>query len=157
MVMIWTKSLNYFRQLTGVQIIDGSPSIINTSIQPVIDLNPKNSTTVLGGGVSSSGGALTLTGESGKTFYITSINLNVCKDAACDVATGNIDFQIYAKNKTIAIIQIPVITLTAQDVHVPLNFSHPIECVEGQIGYSTSTSFTAGIFRKTVAVTGYYL
>lgn len=100
-------------------------------------------------------GTMTVALPSDKDCYITNIEASYIKNAACDVATGVLTVSLPTLGSSAySIIQLPVITLTAQQEIVSIQFEHPIKCARG-LNAAMTGAFTAGVMVRTLAVQGY--
>lgn len=154
--MLFRKSLEYFRKVSGVQISEGRPEKINNNIQPTIDLSPKISEVLFQTSASTSGN-MTISGlDISRDFYITSISFSFIKDEFCDAATANIGLNIQTSGKNI-IFGANILTLTAQDKTMIWNFNYPLKIDRVSSITTTTNSFTVGTMLRSATITGYYL
>jgi len=133
---------------TAAKTQPGSQTI-NTSLHnvaiPTIEVNPK----IVKNGYSfpksqSTTGTVYLGNPGGSTrdFYITGVYVSFVKDASCDVATGDLQVDIPVLGTNIAVVVMPVITLTAEKFSTFVSFGHPIKVDKGGNFQFTGT-FTA--------------
>jgi len=123
---------------------------------PVIEVNPK----IVKNGFlenlkkGTSGGGTVFTSNSNKLTYITQIVFTMVKDATCDVADGTLGVSFNIDNKAYYI-DIPILTLTAQNQTITINFEHPVLMDKGSNFVFSSNTFTVGKMWRSVAITGF--
>lgn len=136
--------------------VDTIPSVVNPTIQPVFEVTKKNSLSAFSNAVVVSSSAATLfTTPSDRDFYLTSASLSLIKDATCDKATGSLAINATINGSTRAILSLPTLTLTAQNIAVANNFSNPIKIDRGTAIQRSTFSFTAGTAAFDATITGY--
>ena len=90
-----------------------------------------------------------------KDSYVTGCTLSFQKDATCDVSDGFIRIIVTTEGVTRNIAQLPVMTLTAQSMIVPIQFAKPIKVDRGSASSLTQGTFTAGKFIRSATLYGY--
>lgn len=94
------------------------------------------------------------TTPSDKDFYLTNATLSYAKDATCDIATGNILLSATVNGVAVGIIRLAVITLTAQQDTVSVNFNPPLK-LSRSTGINLTGSFTVGTLSRGATIQGY--
>lgn len=138
---------------------DVVPSQLADKVVPVMEVNPKLlRRSMLSGGSSrtTTGTATYLTTPADRDFYVTAISLGVCKDAACDVATGQIRITAAVNGASSSILAIPVLTLTAQNIVITQAFDAPLK-LDRSTALQTSATYAAGLMAVTVTYQGYFV
>lgn len=97
------------------------------------------------------------TTPSDKDFYLETLFYSHSKNAACDVATGNLYVDVVLfdlTTSTTQILNIPVITLTEESFRQQLIFPSPIRLARNT-AIRMIGAFTAGILVRNATITGY--
>lgn len=137
---------------------DKIPTETLDKVQLTYDLNKKFSNFVIQA-FSSTTGSLAITFPTigaNQEIYLTSLDLGIAKDATCDVATGSTAAKITpdASNISTTILQIPIITLTAQNWVSHIDLSYPLKLKPNVAGTIAGT-FTVGTFCRSFSATGF--
>jgi len=123
-------------------------------IQPTIEIE-RRINIVKTTGQGATGTFAIYTTPTDKDFYITNIILHYIKDAACDLATGGVwSLSANIDGTSQALVSLSVITLTAQDELLILQFDKPLKIDRGNAINSNGT-FGAGAMRRNVTIYGY--
>lgn len=140
------------------------PRQVNNSIQPVIDINPKQfrrSNICVGTIATANSDTTLLTTDSTKEFFLTSASLSGCKDATCDIPTGQwamITAFPEGQTSSRAILGLSGITLTAQNQSITQTFATPLKLARGTvISGSRGGAFTVGNNVRHFTIQGYYV
>lgn len=121
-------------------------------LTPVIEIREKGFTKTAG---STGSGAVTVyTTPTDKDFYICSGYYSISKDATCDSASGPISITYVQDGQTMILLQVPIITLTAQTLTTTTCFPYPIKCDRGT-NISMVGTFTAGAMTRVSGVSGF--
>ena len=144
------------------QNTDKTPNELAEKIVPVIETNPqlvkavdviKSSDKTTTDAV----GAAIMTTSTGMDFYLTGLGFHLIKNAACDVASGMKAIYATINGEFVNLIRYAVLTLTAQEINIQVDFSKPIKIDRGTgIGYS-SFAYAAGDALRTYTLRGYYI
>lgn len=94
--------------------------------------------------------------SSDKDTYITGIIVTLLKDATCDMGDGTVRVICTVNGGTMILCYIPIITLTAQSIVIPITFPNPIRLDRGT-SFNYEGTFTVGKCIRTITVTGYVL
>jgi len=136
-----------------------APASISNSIQPVIEISPAKNrkTDYIRTGGQSTTGAVTIVASTPERLFITGAQLSVAKDAACDLATGDVTLSVTPKGDTSrSILGISVLVSTAQSDIIAITFKDPIEIESGSaITIGSSATFGAGLCRRNGRIFGY--
>jgi hypothetical protein len=144
---------------TLIQSAGGVPNILAGQIVPVMEVNPRltRQSGYIRSATQTTTGSFNIFASASATqeTYITGALLTMSKDATCDIADGFITMTLTpygdsGKN----IIQIPILTLTAQSIAIPLILSNPIRIQPGS-AISISGTFTVGKLLRVGIVYGY--
>lgn len=147
-----TEVVNEIRNALKTQIND---KIVNPI--PVIEVNPKIVKTPIAGynTRTATGGVAVYTTPSSQDFYLTELTYGMVKDAANDMATGNVTVSVTIGGAVTNIVAVPIITLTAQQYLIQLIFSHPLKLDRGTSITITSQAYAAGTMVRSVAYVGF--
>lgn len=137
---------------------DKVPNETLDKVQLTYDLNRKFSSFILNNSKSTTGTtSLTLpTIDARSEIYLTSLDFHVVKDATCDVASGlsalnaTSDFQGIGKS----LVAISILTLTAQDQHVHVDFAYPLK-LKANTNLTFGNTFSVGNMIISASVTGF--
>ena len=147
----------------GLSELTGYPRRIGDAILPTFETNPDllgANHKILGRGYDNATGTMTIISSTtlntrDKKTFITGFHYSIIKDAACDIATGKIQVLCTPKGSgQIELLQIPVITLTAQQENGSINFAFPIE-LEPATAVTMTGAFGAGVMIRTISIYGY--
>jgi hypothetical protein len=133
------------------------PNQLAEKVVPVMEVNPKllRTINVIKTGVSQVTGSVTIyTTPTNQDFFLTNIDYNIIKDAVCDQATGTLSITGYVGGILIYLIRIPIITLTAQDKSIQIEFKNPIKLDRGTTLIMGAT-YTAGVMNRVANIFGY--
>ncbi len=101
-------------------------------------------------------GALTVfTTDSFRDTYVTDIFVGLIKDAACDTADGQFVITAVIDGNTVSLVQLPLLTLTAQNQNVHISLKYPIKLDRNTSVFIANSAFAAGKMRRTATVYGY--
>lgn len=144
----------------GLSELTGYPRRIGEAILPTFETNPD----IVGSQICYSA-TQTVTGDlegfipkyTNKRFLLTGFTVTLIKDAACDAATGFLVLRtlLAETGGSVNLINIPIITLTAQEFKMSVTFKNPIKLKENSNFYMTGT-FGAGVMLRGVSVFGYW-
>jgi hypothetical protein len=141
--------------------ISGNDKIPNETLDKVqltYSLNKHFSTFISGNSATATGTNTTIfpTISAGAEIYITAIDFGLIKDAACNQATGTLTITVIPADSGVAtpIIEIPVITLTAQEIHGNHTLAYPLKIKPGTTGTFTA-SYGAGVMARSIRYTGF--
>jgi hypothetical protein len=145
--------------IRGNSVSNVAPSKVSDDVQLVLNVNPKDyrRCNIVKGAIKSSTGNLTVyTIPADKDFFLTSISAGFIKDAANDMATGDIYFSCVIDGSITQLIRFPILTLTAQNAHTSLNLTTPIKIDRNSsIIISAVGGYTAGLMVRSCSITGY--
>lgn len=137
---------------------DKVPTETLDKVQLIYSLNNEYSswTTSLSGN-STGKETLTLpTTDARSEIYLTSLDFDVTKNAACDAATGQLIVQCTPADvgtvKTI--MAMSIITLTAQDKNIHIDFKFPMK-LKPNTTITASGTYGAGIMQRSLTATGF--
>jgi hypothetical protein len=143
----------------GADII---PSILQNTIVPVMEVNPKllrrinfmTGTSTATTGVLSTGNISTT-----KDFFLVGISIGLTKDITCDAASSGIQVFCTPEGMTgnITLLNFPILTLTAQDIHKTVMFPMPIKLNKASSAIASTVSFSAGACVRTIQIWGYFV
>ena len=163
--MAYNKSGEVVKQISDIVNLQSielpSAIVINPSIQPTLSTNPFLADVTRYVSQATTGTVslqIPLLGT--KYFYLCGIEYSLVKDVACDVATGNLYFNIYTVElQAVPIAHIPVITATAQALTNTINFPYPIKLGRGASAFTLNIAgtFTAGTMTRSLTAWGFYL
>lgn len=139
------------------QLRDIIPNQLADKIVPVMEVNPKlfrRCNITRGVSKTTSGTQTIYTTPSDREFYLVGIMGGLAKDAVCDVATGRIQISAIINGDTQSIMDLPVLTLTAQSLTNSISLSDPIK-VDKNTAIVISGTFTAGAMSRTGTIIGY--
>lgn len=153
-----TKSsvLNKLSDLTGIQTaIDELPSQLNTTISPVININPSFTLLVRSNASTTTAATTAYTTPSDKDFYLTYLYMSNVKDAACDNTAVylNVDVPDGGTQRIASFENIPSVATSKE---IAINFTYPIKLRRNSI-MSLVGTFTAGTMTKRILIGGFLL
>ena len=144
--------------MRGNAVSNIAPTKINDSVQPVININPKDyrrCNIVRGQTLGTSGTTTAIyTTPSDKDFYLCNYSLSIIKDATCDIASGAITASITVDGASRIIAGIAVLTTTAQNSVITVSFNSPIR-LDRNTSVSLTGTFTVGSLQRTHSIVGY--
>ena len=125
---------------------------------PVVEVNPKIVKPLLVvSNVRTSSGASTLMTTSGSAdTYIKAITFGVTKNVTCDVASGQVALSAYIGGVNTGIINIPILTLTAEYMSITIDLGTGIKIDRNTTITFGNQTFTAGAMIRTATIY-YYL
>jgi len=146
------------REQAGLTLTEGYPSNLLPNVQGVIDMSPDlHASLESQAAISTSSGASTAyTTNSKRYFYLTGFSFGISKDATCDTATGSTSVTVVSNGVNYNIAFVPILTLTAQNQVISLNFNKHIRIDPASLVRFSNTSFTVGVFVRTILIFGYY-
>lgn len=138
--------------------VDKIPNEILDKVQLVYGLN-RHFSNFVGGNSSTSTGSNSFTLPSvsaGGEIYITALQVALAKDATCDQATGTVSLTATLDSTGLStnLIQIPIITLTAQSEDITLSLPYPLKLKPGT-NITFTASYTAGLMSRAYKVYGF--
>jgi len=137
---------------------DKIPNQTEDKVRLTYSLNKQYSTFLTGNGSTSTGSNSTTfpTPSAGGEIYLTGVQVSLIKDATCDQATGTMSISVIPEESGIAttLLQVPIITLTAQSHDLLLSLPYPLKLKVGSQGGFTA-SYTVGTMSRTVRYFGY--
>ena len=146
--IIDTAKLNISRDQVPTELASKIVPVLEVSPGKIINLFETKSQTI-------TGNIYPYTTPNDKTFYLSQISLSMIKDAACDIASGNIIVYVtLIKGNVQQAISIPVLTLTAQSEEQKIKFNPPIQLMKNSSIFVTGT-FTLGNLIRSVKVLGH--
>lgn len=148
------ERVNQVRDLLGLKPQDFLSIPFKNIAVPVLDINPKEAVSLFTS--KDTTGSFTLTPDVTRNFRISTISYSYFKDAACDIATGFIGVTITLNGGTQSVVLIPVTTLTAEKEIITLQFPFPLIIDKGS-SVACTVSFTAGVLKQRIHVSGYYI
>lgn len=125
---------------------------------PTIEVGYKrNSSGVMLLSTRATSGTMYINPATGYDFYITSINFNFAKDAACDAATGTMTITAvpYDTGVSQIIFAVPHITLTASEYTGTITFANPLRLLRNSQIQQAQT-YAAGTLSRTINISGFY-
>lgn len=147
------------RSQAGLTQSEGFPQNLLPNCQPVMDMTPRNHRVVtfsLNLNAQTSASTSTIgTSSSTRDTFITAVNLQVEKDATCDVADGQVTLRAVFNGVATSIVSVPIMTLTAQSRGIAIPLVPPLKIDRGAAIQLTQGTFTAGKFIRNGTVLGY--
>jgi len=137
---------------------DSIPNQLAEKVVPVMEVNPKLLRRIdfIKSATKSVTGASTFTSLTDSDVMITNLNVGMIKDVVCDAATGSIEVTIITDGVSKAIASIPIITLTAQNQIMCINFNPPIK-MDRNTTFSLSGTYAAGVMVRNYTLSGYQI
>jgi len=145
-----------FNDSTGNQTIDGIPQKVGNIVSPTFTMNQLYSTRAFGAASSATGTMSIVQIQSDRDFYLTAAILSVAKNAACDVATGQLYIYAITSGLTSRYAAISVLTATDQHSICAVSFPYPVKIDKGSLIQANGT-FTAGAMTRDARIFGFYL
>jgi len=136
----------------------GKVSNSSRFIQPTFECNPKvtkNANYIKASSSATSGSTTIHTGVNTGELYILNVNLSICKDATCDIATGQVTVNGTINGVSTSICGIAVLTTTAQNQSISVSFSKPIK-IDRNTSISITGTYTAGLMSRYASIIGYF-
>ena len=135
------------------------PMQLAEKIVPVMEVNPKllRRTSILRENNRSTSGTFTIySTPSNQDFYLTGLYVSFIKDVVCDTATNSQGYYVgcYIDGSLRQLVEFPVITLTAQEGRIYLEFTKPIK-IDRNTAITMPGTFTAGVCLRNAIVYGY--
>jgi len=123
---------------------------------PVIEVGRKSKSTLIAGNSSSGSGTITImsasTGPATRgDVYITGVMMSYVKNATCDVASGTMSLNGTINGATTTITQLPLLTLTADNAQIALEFTQPIK-LDLNSALTQASTYTAGAMVRSIIV-----
>lgn len=139
-------------------VVDNIPSVVNPTIQPVFEVNPKFCNVIEGASKSTTGSSTLFTTPSDKDFYLVAATVQMIKDATCDHPTGDSALiNVIVNGNTEKLCVIGGITLTAQAQTVSISLPIPLKIDRNTSITIAGGSYTAGTMVKSGSIVGYTL
>lgn len=149
------------RDQAKLTLTEGFPQNLLPNVQPVMDMTPRNHRLVnsfnAATKTTSSSSDTVFTTPTDRDLYITQVIFGFVKDAACDTASGAATLRVTSGGQAKTIAALPVLTLTAQDSRVVMNFNPPMKADRNTNCTMVQGTFTAGAFVRVTEVIGYEL
>lgn len=141
---------------------DRIPNEIAEKVVPVMEVNPKllrRADIILSANrVATGTTTIYTTPATGKDFYITDIGLSFSKDAACDMAIGDVYIGATINGVVTTLCRLATLTLTAESKAVEQNFKYPIKVDRGTaINLSAVGGYAAGLMSRSCTIKGYFV
>lgn len=139
------------------QLRDKIPNELAEKVIPVIEVNPKllRRCNIVRSGSTSTTSVTIYTTPSDRDFILSACSILMIKDAACDMATGVVNFNVVIDGATQQITRIPTITLTAQTTELSLPLPIPVKLDRNSTITITRGATTAGNILLAGSITGY--
>lgn len=140
--------------------VDNPVIVIKQEGFPVYDISNRRSTQIYQQASTTTGSTtITIASKLSKKFALTSIHVSYDKNAACDVATGTLNVDVFRDGLSIYLMKLYVTTLTAEGNSYNICFNSPLVINSTASGALAriSGSFTAGTMNRNIIVTGYWL
>lgn len=148
-IILWIQDLLGLQ--SGRDIV---PSQINNSVQPVVEVGPRQ-TNLLRNITTASTGLVTIyTTPTDKDFYLTFASFSFTKDVTSD--NVNVWIQVVQNGVSRTIMEKPTQSLTASDGQQTHSWPHPIKIDRGT-NISLGGVFTAGSLTRKACVGGFIL
>ena len=143
-----------FRDETKLTLAEVSNLNASGNIQACIDVTPSNKVKIIcvNGATTTSGTGTILSARAGIRYVIHGYTASIIKDATCDGADGNIQWNITQNQITRTFCSFPALTLTAQSITSSLFFDKPVICDENTLIQAASFTFTAGKCRRNIVI-----
>lgn len=107
------------------------------------------------GGRATTGGGTIATTPADKDTYLVGLHFSFSKNAACDIASGNIRVTAVIDGLTVNIASFAVLTLTAEQGSDYFPFTVPIKIDRNTTISFAADSYTAGLMSRSASVHGY--
>jgi len=141
------------RDQAKLTITEGFPQNLLANVQPVMDMTPRfhrTATAAISNSTGSGNSAVFTTSTNADTF-ITGATWGIVKDATCDLASGGASLTATQDGKSITLLTLPVLTLTAQSLIVSQVFNPPIK-VDRNITLRMNQTFTVGTLARSANI-----
>jgi len=146
------------RDQAKLTLSEGFPQNLLPNVQPVIDMTPRfhrRADLLKAASRTTSGSATIFQTDAGKDTYITGLIFSVTKDSTCDMATGSVSLSCTVGGIAQTLCTLSVVTLTAQDKEIAIEFPVPIKIDPSTNVTIGSQSFTVGACSRTAQIYGY--
>lgn len=127
---------------------------VTPNVQAVIDITPSKQVKpyCVNGATTTSGTGTVLAAKEKVRYVLHGYTASFCKDATCDGADGNIQWNITQDGIVRTFCSLPVLTLTAQQNTAMLFFQKPLVLDENTIIQAANYTFTAGKLRRNIVL-----
>ena len=152
-----TDAHNVIRQGAKLSLSEGYPTELQNTCVPVMDMTPNfhRKSNILIGTTQTTTAAFTVhTATADRDTYLTGATASIIKNATADTATGAVLLTVVQDTITKTIIALAVLTLTAQNQSIAIQFCNPIKIDRGSIVQMTG-AFTAGNLIRSATLVGY--
>lgn len=95
-------------------------------------------------------------GNTDREFYLTGALISFTKDVTCDIATGNLNVSYTSNGAGRQLASMAVLTLTAQNAHIPVSLTKPIK-IDNNTAITYSGTYTAGSMARAMVIYGYFV
>jgi len=130
----------------------------STNAVPTIDINPKYSVFAYSASVTAAGSSTLFTSSTERDTYITGLTFSIIKDSANDSATGSTGiYTTINGNTAVYIARIAILTLTAQNETISIQFTYPLKIDRGAIVAIALVTIGAGAFTRCATVQGFVI
>ena len=131
------------------------PNQLSDRIVPIIEVGKNIDEYISETAESTTTGLITaFTTPSSKDFYLVSCFMSFVKDVTCDLASSSLNVSATINGKTIRIIRMPPLTLTAERDFSSISLSTPIKLDRGTT-VTLGGTFTAGNMVRSLGVHGF--
>jgi len=139
------------------QAVEEVPNQVASSILPIVDVSPEKEMFSEGTDRQASGAGTLLTTHESKKTYLTSAYLGQTKDVDQNCGNGRTALSTSINGSSSLLLQIPALTLTAQDNIISTQFDPPILLDKNTaiVTAGSGTTFGAGTSTIVFGVTGY--
>lgn len=139
---------------------DSIPNQLAEKVVPTMETHPEilRKDIIIANFFATATNASTATVRSAGTIgdiYITGYEWHIVKDALCDVGTAVKSIVVTINGASVSLAMAGVMTLTAQDVRLVSNFTHPIKIDFNSAITTTAFSYTAGTAVRSLVIYGY--
>jgi hypothetical protein len=144
-------------EVETIPLLETSKIILTSEINPSLLKSPDQFSNTSGSSIKTTTGTLTgITLSTNKDFYLVSISGGYSKDNLCDSASGTYAISGFSNGLPIYLIQLPILTLTAQNEYTNIVFNRPIKIDRGT-SITMNGTFAAGACVRSMVYMGYYL
>lgn len=143
--------------IRGNAVSNLAPTMVNNSIQPVINVNPKDyrrCNIIKRNSASNSTSATVYTTPADKDFFLSAATLTVCKDATSTSTLSTLTIVPNTETSAVQLLDIASLTLTAQDGTISITLPNPIQLARNSAINVTNTTNVANI-RADATIIGY--
>lgn len=143
--------------IRGNAVSNLAPTKVNDSVQPVININPKDyrRCNIVKVGSATNANATIYTTPTDKDFYLVGACISRIKDAASDETFSSIALTIDGDTSSTNILRLSGITLTADSKELSSDFTCPIRLKRGSTITLARTASTAGVLTYSATIWGY--